>query len=155
PPGPQRNAIVGSESRQSSMGGAPSAAPPRVAGAGPGASPSSSGAADDLVMRTSDPEWSGDLGRFLRARIPPRARHVRVLVVGSGTHPFTPVRLPEGITLEVHVEADLRNGRLPSWSPDPQATGPGLIELRGGALVLSNLILRHDPVSKLESLLAL
>jgi serine/threonine-protein kinase len=154
-PGPRRNTIVGSESRQPSMGGAPSAAPPRVAGGGPGASPSSSGAADDLVMRTSDPQWSGDLGAFLRGRIPPDARHVRVLVVGSGAHRFTPVRLPDGLTLEVHVEADPRNGGLPSWSPDPHATGPGLIELRGGALVLSNLILRHDPVSKLESLLTL
>ena len=53
------------------------------------------------------------------------------------------------------MEVDPSGDGLPSWSPDPQATGPGLIELRGGALVLSNLVLRHDPASRLESLLAL
>jgi serine/threonine-protein kinase len=53
------------------------------------------------------------------------------------------------------VEADPRGEGPPSWSPHPQAIGTGLIELRGGALVLSNLILRHVPASGLESLLAL
>jgi serine/threonine-protein kinase len=105
-------------------------------------------------MSTADPRWSGDLGAFLQGRVSPGDRHVRVRVVGSGTHRFTPVRLPEGLTLEVRVEAEPKGAGLPSWSPDPEATGQGLIELRGGALILSDVKLRHDPASKLESLLA-
>jgi serine/threonine-protein kinase len=108
----------------------------------------------DMTMNTAEPGWAGDLGAFLRRNVRPETRHVRVRVVGTGSHRFTPVRLPEGITLEIQVEA-APGAELPSWSPDPQATGPGMIELRGGALVLSNVILRHDPASKLESLLAL
>ncbi len=108
----------------------------------------------DLTMETADPSWAGDLGAFLRQNVRPGARHLRVRVVGSGSHRFTPVRLPEGIILEIQVQASPGAGP-PSWSPDPQATGPGLIELRGGALVLSNVLLRHDPTSRLESLLSL
>jgi serine/threonine-protein kinase len=114
----------------------------------------SSVAPPDLTMSTSDPGWAGDLGAFLRRNMRPEARHVRVLVVGTGSHRFTPVRLPDGIILEIQVEAAPGAG-LPSWSPDQQATGSGMIELHGGALVLSDVILRHDPASGLESLLSL
>jgi hypothetical protein len=109
----------------------------------------------ELVLHTGEPRWGGDLGTFLRSSIAPDTRRARVLVVGSGAHRFTPVRLPDGIAMEVRVEQDPRGEGPPSWWPDPQASGPGLIELRGGALSLSNLILRHDPASGLESLLAL
>src|SRR5262249_16348340 len=103
----------------------------------------------------ADPRWNGDLGAFLRSEISPGARHVRIRVVGAGMHRFTAVRLPDGLTLEILVDRDPRVAGLPSWSADPQATGQGLIELRGGSLVRSNIILRHDPANKLESLLAL
>ena len=108
-----------------------------------------------LTMRTDDSRWAGDLGAFLRDRLSPGDRHVLVRVVGSGTHGFTPVRLPDGLTLEIQVEMDPRGDSLPSWSADPRSSGPGLIELHGGALVLSHVFLRHDPVSRAESLLAL
>jgi serine/threonine-protein kinase len=141
-PVPQRNTLVAAE--------------PGPRFAGPGSRPMTGGSADELILQTSDPQWGGDLGAFLRARIPPDARRASVRVIGSGSHRFTPVRLPDGLVLAVRVEADPRgDGLPPSWSPDPRFTGPGLIELRGGALVASNLLLRHDPASRLESLLAL
>ena len=86
-------------------------------------------------------------------RIAPDARHLRVRVVGTGSHRFTPVLLPDGLTLEIQVVAS--GGPLPTWSPDPLATGAGLIESHGGALVLSQFVLRHDPQSQIESLLRL
>ena len=80
-------------------------------------------------------------------------RYARISVVGSGSHRFSAVHLPTGVSLEIRVEAS--GSELPSWSPDPLATGPGLIELEGGALVLANLILHHDPASRLEHLIHL
>jgi eukaryotic-like serine/threonine-protein kinase len=109
----------------------------------------------DLEMDTADPPWNGDLGAFLRARISPGLRHVRVRVTGSGSHRFTPVVLPNGLTLEIHVVPPASGAEPLSWSTYPQATGPALIELRGGALVISHLNLRHDATSRLDSLLTL
>ncbi|HZW34390.1 MAG TPA: hypothetical protein VFF52_26945, partial [Isosphaeraceae bacterium] len=121
-----------------------------------GASPRASISADgviELTMDVADPHWAGDLGAFLQARLTPGMAHARVRVVGSGLHQFTPVRLPEGIQLEIRV--DPTAGAVPpSWVPAPQTTGPALIELRGGALVLSNVHVRHDPESRLENLIA-
>ena len=135
------------------MGGVP--APGVVPGAMvPGVTPQAGASAPDLVMDTADTQWGGDLGAFLRSKLATsRARHLRVRVVGTGSHRFTPVRLPDGMTLEIQVIAT--GGPRPSWSPDPLATGPGLIELHDGALVLANFVVRHDPNSKIESLLHL
>jgi serine/threonine-protein kinase len=121
---------------------------------GPGASRQADGDPPVLTMNTADPPWEGDLGAFLRERVPHEARHVRVRVEGSGVHRFTPVRLPDGITLEIRVDAT-PGAEPPSWSPDPQASGPALLELHGGALSLSGVSLRHDPSSRLDHLLAL
>jgi serine/threonine-protein kinase len=126
-------------------------ASPAIAAAKSQPAPETSGA--ELVMNTADPRWGGDLGLFLR-RLPQQSRRVRVRVTGSGSHRFTPVRLPRGLILEVRVDEPPPGVGRPSWSPDPQATGPALIELSGGALVLSNLHLRHDPASRLDSLLS-
>jgi serine/threonine-protein kinase len=111
------------------------------------------GGVRELVMNTADPNWNGDLGAFLRDRVDPSWPSARVRVEGSGARTFTPVRLPPGLHLEIRVE---RTPGLepPSWTSDPQATGPGLIELHGGALVLAGVVLRHDPSSRLESLIA-
>ncbi len=106
----------------------------------------------DLTLDTANSRWGGDLGAFLRDQVPPQARHLRVRVVGSGAHRFTPVRLPEGLTLEIRV--DPAPGAEPlSWSPDPRSSGQGLLEVHGGALVLANVILHHDPDSGVKSLI--
>jgi serine/threonine-protein kinase len=41
----------------------------------------------------------------------------------------------------------------PSWSPREGATGTALIEQEGGALVLSNMIVRHEKTARLEHLI--
>ena len=111
---------------------------------------------ESLVMRTDDSTWGGDLGAFLRDRIRPGDRHVRVRVIGSGSHAMTRVRLPDGLSLELVVEMDPRSGEEPpSWSPTPGSAGPGLIELQGGSLSLRGLVLRHDPQARLGGLLSL
>ncbi len=60
--------------------------------------------------------------------------------------------LPRGLRLEIRVEP-YSAAEPPSWSPLPQATGLALIELREGALILSNLVLRHDQTSRLDHLI--
>ncbi len=106
----------------------------------------------DLTFETAAPPWDGDLGAFLRDRLTPGLAHARVHVLGSGHNRFTPVRLPRDLWLEIRVEP-LATAEPPSWSPQPNASGPALIELHGGALVLSNLILRHEETSHLEHLI--
>jgi eukaryotic-like serine/threonine-protein kinase len=116
------------------------------------APPPGSTAAMELTFRTETPPWKGDLGAFLRDNLPPSYPFVRVRVIGTGLHSFTPVKLPRGIRLELRVEATLP-GRAPVWSPAEGATDTALIELEGGALVLSNLILRHGKTAKVEHLI--
>jgi serine/threonine-protein kinase len=154
--GPRSNPLTYGDAVRSGLVGNVAAAPGgRPESKAPELKPAAGDSAEQ-VLSTSDRTWDGDLGAFLRRNLRPGSRHVRVRVVGTGSHRFTPVRLPDGIILEVRVESPPGTvTEPPSWRPDPQATGPGLIELRGGALVLSNVILRHDPASRLESLLAL
>ncbi len=105
----------------------------------------------ELTFDTASPPWNGDLGAFLRDRLVDAVRYARVRVLGSGNHRCSAVRLPRGIQLEIRVEPT--GGEQPSWSPDPLTTGLGLIEVEGGALVLLNFVLRHDPASRLEHLI--
>jgi serine/threonine-protein kinase len=105
----------------------------------------------DLTFDAESPPWNGDLGAFLKDRVVDGTRYARVRALGAGNHRCSAVRLPQGIQLEIRVESAGPNPL--SWSPDPQATGPGLIELEGGALVLLNFVLRHDPASRLEHLI--
>ena len=82
----------------------------------------------ELTFSTESLPWSGDLGAFLRDQLTPGMRNVRVTVSGSGPHRFTPIRLPQGLWLEIRVEP-LAAAEPPSWSPQPDSTGPALIEL--------------------------
>jgi len=105
----------------------------------------------ELTFDTASPPWNGDLGAFLRNHLVDGARFARVRVTGSGSHRSTAARLPRGIFLEIRVEPT--GSEALSFSPDPLATGPALIELEGGALFLANLVLHHDPASHLEHLI--
>jgi serine/threonine protein kinase len=111
-----------------------------------------SNAALELTFKTDAAPWRGDLGAFLRDRLSPALNFVRVRVVGSGPHRFTPVKLPRGLRLEIMIES-IFQATPPTWSPAEGATGTALIELQGGALVLSNLILRPEPSARLEHLI--
>jgi serine/threonine-protein kinase len=106
----------------------------------------------ELTFSTDTEPWHGDLGAFLRDRVQEGVAHARIRVVGSGPHRFSPVRLARGLWLEIRVEP-FAAAEPPSWSPDPNATGPALIEQTGGTLVLTNFILRHDVSSRLEHLI--
>jgi hypothetical protein len=104
---------------------------------------SRAGGVVELTFDTGTPPWNGDLGAFIREHVIAETRHARIRVTGSGPHRFTPVRLPRGLWLEIRVEP-LAEAEPPYWLPQSQATGSALIELQGGALVLSNLILQHE-----------
>lgn len=153
---PMSRKVIQYNTKQAAAGGVPGTAGgvPGPAGGVHGiASQTASGPAD-LEFNTANPRWGGDLGAFLHAAIPPGARHLRVRVQGSGAHRWTPVRLPDGLTLEIRVEVPPGAEPL-SWSCEPLASGPGMIELHGGAIVLSHVIMKHDPTSRLSSLLSL
>jgi eukaryotic-like serine/threonine-protein kinase len=129
-------------------------APRSAAGAGFSPTFSSSPADRDileLIFDAAAPPWNGDLGAFLKDRLVEGARNVRVRVLASGSHRFSAVRLPRGVSLELRVEPTSQEP--PFWVADPLTSGPGLIEQEGGSLVLSNLVLRHDPASHVENLI--
>ena len=109
----------------------------------------------ELTMNTAESPWNGDLGAFMRDRLSANTKHVRIHVTGSGTHDFTPVNLPRGIQLEIRVDSATIPGAEPlSWSSVPNTRESVLIEVQGGALVLSGLVLRHDPESRLTELIS-
>ncbi len=147
--------VGGSASRHIQVlipGNFPQAAPP----SGP-ARPAPAPPSDliDLVMNTSEPEWNGDLGAFMRARLSAQTRNVRIRVEGSGAHRFTPVKIPDGIQLEIRVNAVSPPGLEPlSWNSEPKEKGDAVIQAHGGALVISGLILRHDPESRFAELIS-
>jgi eukaryotic-like serine/threonine-protein kinase len=114
--------------------------------------PPGSTAARELIFRTEDAGWGGDLGLFLQRNLQPAFHFVRVRVVGSGAHRFTPVKVPSGLRLEIKVESTSQTAP-PSWSPRDGATGTALIEVEGGALVLWNMILRHEKTAGLKHLI--
>ena len=106
----------------------------------------------ELTFDTGTPPWNGDLGAFIRDRVIAETRHARIRVTGSGPHRFTPVRLPRGLWLEIRVD-HVAGAEPPSWLPQPQSTGTALIELQGGALVLSNVVLQHEESARLDHLI--
>jgi len=106
----------------------------------------------ELTFNTEMLPWQGDLGAFLRDQLTAGVSRARVRVVGSGPHHFSPVRLARGLRLEIRVDP-YSVAEPPSWSPAPQTTGPALIELQGGALVMANVVLHHEPSSRLDHLI--
>lgn len=131
--------------------------PPAMANRGFGGNPAfapkaAAGDASELVFDVNAPTWKGDLGRFLRERIAPGARRARVRVVGTGEFRGTPARLPKGLVLEIHV--DTPPGAVgPSWAPAANSTGPALIELSEGLLLLSGVVLKHADDEQMDHLI--
>ncbi len=113
---------------------------------------SRTGGVVEMTFDTGTPPWNGDLGAFIQEQVIAEMRHARIRVTGSGPHPFTPVRLPRGLWLEIRVDP-LAEAEPPYWLPQPQATGSALIDLQGGALVLSNVILQHEETARLDQLI--
>jgi serine/threonine-protein kinase len=109
----------------------------------------------ELTMNTSEPPWNGDLGAFMRDKLTPGRKHVRIRVAGSGAHRFTPVRIPAGLQVEIRVTpANPPGGEPIFWSSESATAGGALIEVRGGVLVASGLVLRHAPESRFAALIS-
>ncbi|WP_165230878.1 serine/threonine-protein kinase [Aquisphaera insulae] len=112
------------------------------------------GDGDDLHLDAADPRWHGDLGLFLRESIGPERKRARVRVTGSGLVRCSPVVLPDGVRLEIRVDAPASpDAPWLAWQPDPATHGKALIELKGGALVLSQLRFQTEPAASLESII--
>jgi serine/threonine-protein kinase len=120
----------------------------------PSQAPASNGTNSELLFDAEAAEWHGDLGAFLREKILPSVRRARIRVRGSGPRRASPVRLPDGLVLEIRVEPPPGPAtEWLSWSPEPESSARALIELHGGSMVLSNLRLRDDPSASVQSLL--
>jgi serine/threonine-protein kinase len=126
---------------------------PTESAPGPSAPPRAGAKADapagpsqQLEFDADAEEGSGDLGRFLAARVKPGAARVVVRARGGGWHPFTPVRMPEGVSLEIVVEPPA-SGRLEDrlvWRPREEAKGTALIDVRGAELRIVGAVFERD-----------
>jgi len=121
--------------------------------AAPGAAPSLD-AAPELEFDADSAGWEGDLGAFLREKLGAATGRVRVRVRGSGSRRCSPVRLPDGLILEMRVERPagaVADGLI--LVPAAQASGSALIELHGGSLSLSQFRIQSQDDCLLESLI--
>jgi len=85
----------------------------------------------------ADPAWGGDLGLFLGRVVRAGSPRVRIRVIGGGSRPMTPVRLPDGASVE--IEASAPAGAGPQWVAKPGSSGAALLEVEGGDLSLNGL----------------
>ncbi|MGE3820707.1 MAG: hypothetical protein AB7I30_14935, partial [Isosphaeraceae bacterium] len=92
-----------------------------------------------------------DLGLFLSKRLQAGEGLVRVRVKGRGEHPWTPLKLPEGVSLEIRVSPGM-DGFVPSWRSLGGVQANAMIEAVGGSLVLDGLILATDGVPSVKNL---
>jgi len=107
----------------------------------------------ELTFSTQDPEFAGDLGLFLARKIAPDRRRARVVVRGTGTHRFTPVRLPKGLALEIVVEPpSAPNTVRPTWTPVEGSSAQPLIELTDGQLHISGIRIRVEKDSPITNI---
>ena len=97
----------------------------------------------ELTFDADSTSAMGDLGRFLAESVQRTDKLVRVRVRGRLAAPWTPVRLPQGVSLEVIVEPD-RDGTVPSWSVAKTGQGEALIDVRGGNLSLTNVRISRE-----------
>ncbi len=114
--------------------------------AGDAKSASGAGTPDGVeVFDVAAAPWKGDLGLFLREKAVPGVKSIHVRVLGSGTHPFTPFKAPEGVSIAIEAAVPaLGGGALVGWSPNIGSTSDqdaedALIEVRGGDLMLRSV----------------
>ncbi len=117
--------------------------------------PSISAASDlkngELTFSVDDPAWRGDLGLFLARKISPGSPKVRVKVVGGGEWSMSPVRLPDGASVE--IESVSSSGQEPSWTVAQGSSAPALIELVKGELILKGIHLSWSASAKVPHLI--
>jgi serine/threonine-protein kinase len=108
-------------------------------------------AVKELAFDLTAPPWKGDLGRFLKDQVKPGDARVHVRVTGSGPAAlgFTPVRLPDGTSLEIIVEnTRVRVSVPPIWRPINVGSAEALIDVRGGELVLNGVEIQREANSR-------
>ncbi len=77
---------------------------------------------------------------------------VYVRITGGGTFPFTSVRLPDGVGLELEAQPDA-TGQFPNWNAARGSTGEALLDVHVGGLRLVNIQLTMEGGAKLKSLI--
>jgi len=112
--------------------------------------PAGAVAIKDLQFDTTAVLWKGDLGKFLQEQVKPGDARVQVRVTGAGNSMnFTPVRLPEGTSLEVIIEnCRVKFVNPPNWKPAANSNAEALIEVKGGDLVLNGVEIVRDSSSR-------
>ena len=100
-----------------------------------------------LKIDASNPNKPQDPGVLIRSvRITPEVRRIVVRAKGTGWHPLTPIRLPEGVALDVRVEPPA-SGKAEDrlvWRPIEGAEGEALIDVRGADLTLVGVDIERD-----------
>ena len=87
----------------------------------------------ELLFDVTAKPWSGNLGVYLRDQIKPGDPPVKVRVSGTGKFYFTPVRIPDGISLEIVVETARQAGGVPpEWITMQGGGGRGPDRRQGG-----------------------
>jgi serine/threonine-protein kinase len=111
-------------------------------------------AGKELVFDFAAAPWKGNLGAYLRDQVKPGDTRVKVKVSGTGKSYFTPVRIPDGTSLEVLVETARQAGGVPpEWIMPPKTAGEALISVKGGDLVLTGVEMVRDAAARLKVLI--
>ena len=108
----------------------------------------------ELLFDVMAKPWSGNLGFYLRDQLKPGDHRVKVRISGTGKFYFTPVRIPDGTSLEIVVETARQAGGVPpEWITPRGAAGEGLIDVKGGDLVLTGVEIVRDAGARLKALI--
>jgi serine/threonine-protein kinase len=108
----------------------------------------------ELLFDVTAKPWSGNLGQYLQEQIKPGDARVKVRVSGTGKFPSTPVRIPDGTSLEIVVETARQSGGVPpEWMPPRGAQAEALFDIKGGDLTMTGVELVRDGSARLKALI--
>jgi serine/threonine-protein kinase len=108
----------------------------------------------ELLFDVTAKPWSGNLGLYLQEQIKPGDVRVKVRISGTGKFFSTPVRIPDGTSLEIVVETARQLGRVPpEWMPLKGAPGEVLLDVKGGDLTMTGVELVRDGSARLKALI--
>jgi serine/threonine-protein kinase len=128
---------------------------PNPPGAAPNpADPNAPPAVKELLFDVTAKQWQGNLGAYLHDQLKPGDRRVKVRISGTGRFYVTPVRIPDGISLEIVVETARQAGGVPpEWIISPRAAGEALIDVKGGDLVMTGVEMVRDGGARVKALI--
>ncbi len=110
----------------------------------------------ELGFDTQVSPWFGDLGAFIKQNIAgrPGLKRIKVRVQGFGPRTWTPIKLPQGVSLEIAVDGPQKPGdQTITWTTTPRASANALIEVTGADLTLVGVRFIRDETSQPLSLL--